>query len=662
LKGSRRPRNWPAYPASIGRSETISEALIRIENASLAFGTQFVLDKASLSLPEGGRVALLGRNGAGKSTLLKLIANEMALDEGDVWHRPGIRLGYLGQDLPPADGQLVRDVVSEGLGEEAALIRQFHELAVQTDEASLTRLGRVQEAMDARGAWALEQRVSDILSRLSLDGDQTMATLSGGWRRRAALARALVAEPELLLLDEPTNHLDILSIQWLEGLLKSRGGSLIFVTHDRAFLKNLATDILELDMGQLSLRPGNYDTYERERAHRLEVEARHRAEFDKKLAQEESWVRQGIKARGTRNQGRVRALKAMRAERAQRRERQGQAEFDIQEADRSGRLVIEARDLAHRQGDWTLNPLDLRIMRGDKLALLGPNGCGKTTLLKLLLGELEADEGQLRHGTKLSIAYFDQQREALKPGQTPIDYVGEGRDFIDLGNGSLHVISYLSDFLFTPEQARAPIDKLSGGEANRLMLARMFSQPANLLVMDEPTNDLDLETLELLEDRLVDYQGTLLLVSHDRDFIDQVATSVLAFEAPGKVREYVGGYSDWLDQGGNLDAYLEAQSSGLGGQDEPKPSETAAASPAPAAKRVKLSYKLQRELDQLPREIEDLEHSLTQVQAEVSKPDFYQQDSETVQARLAEMATMESELEARTERWLELEEMATEGV
>ncbi|WP_366518293.1 ATP-binding cassette domain-containing protein [Natronospira proteinivora] len=644
---------------STGRNRTIAstESLIRIDQASLAFGNHVLLDKADLSIPEGRRIALLGRNGAGKSTLMRIIAGEMAVDEGVVWRRPEARIGFLGQALPPADERTVWEFVSEGLGHEAALIREFHELSMQTDEASMTRLGRVQEAMDAADAWAADQRVAHVLSRLDLHGDQTLSALSGGWRRRAALARALVAQPDLLLLDEPTNHLDILSIEWLEGYLKAFGGSLLFVTHDRAFLKNLATDILELDLGKLSLWPGNYAAYERERAHRLEVEARHQAEFDKKLAQEERWIRQGVKARRTRNEGRVRALKAMRQERAQRRERSGNADFDIQAAERSGKLVLEARELSHQQGDWHLEPLDLRVMRGDKIALVGPNGCGKTTLLRLLLGELEPDQGRLRHGSKLELAYFDQQRAALKPGQTPIDYVGEGRDFIDINGKQLHVISYLGDFLFSPEQARAPIDKLSGGESNRLMLARMFSQPANLLVLDEPTNDLDLETLELLEDRLVDYAGTLLLVSHDRDFIDQVATSVLAFEAPGMVREYVGGYSDWIDQGGSLAAYEQQTGASPATQTQDKGGSSKANKSSPP-KRAKLSYKLKLELDALPGEIETLESKLARVQEKVADPEFYQQDQQTIRDTLDEMETIEKRLEAKTERWLALEEKA----
>lgn len=636
------------------------QPLLTLDRVSLAYGTHVLLDQADLTLHPGRRIALLGRNGAGKSTLMRLIAGEVAADDGSVWHRPGSRVSLLDQPLPPMSDETVHDFVAGGLGEEADLIRRFHALSVSDREADMAELGRVQEQLDAVDGWSMEQRITQTLTRLELDGEQTLAALSGGWRRRAALARALVSEPDLLLLDEPTNHLDIVSIQWLEQTLKAFEGTLVFVTHDRAFLRNLATDILELDRGRLTLWPGDYDQYERDREHRLEVEARHNEAFDKKLAEEERWIRQGIKARRTRNEGRVRALKAMREERARRREVTGEARFDVQEAERSGKLVLEARGLHHQQGDWALKPLDLKVMRGDKLALLGPNGCGKTTLLRLLLGEIEADGGKLRHGTKLEVAYFDQQRADLKPGQTAMDYVSQGRDFIDVNGKPIHVISYLSDFLFTPEQVRAPIDKLSGGESNRLMLARLFSQPANLLVLDEPTNDLDLETLDLLEDRLVDYDGTLLVVSHDRDFIDQVATSTLVFEGGGRVREYVGGFSDWLRQGPGFDVWRPQSAAA----DQSTVSDSAASKTDKKAGKQrpgKLSYKLQRELDALPAQIEALENRLAEYQEEVGDPGFYQQDQETIRERLQVMEAAEKELESLTERWMELEEQREAG-
>lgn len=631
------------------------QPLIKLENLSLAYGRHVLLDQAELNIHEGRRIALLGRNGAGKSSLMSLIAGDSRPDDGQVWRRPELRIGFLGQTLPAAEDISVRAFVAGGLGRQAELLERFHTLSTETSDKAMSQLAQVQDELEACGGWDLDQRIEQALSHLELDGDVAMAALSGGWRRRAALARALITQPDLLLLDEPTNHLDILSIEWLEESLKQFRGSLLFVTHDRSFLRNLATDILELDRGRLSLWPGDYDQYETERAHRLEVEERHQAEFDKRLAQEEAWVRQGIKARRTRNEGRVRALKAMREERSRRREQQGQARFDLQEAERSGKLVIETRGLAHRQGDWQLKPLDLRVLRGDKLALLGPNGCGKTSLLRLLLGELTPDQGTVRQGTKLEVAYFDQQRADLTPGQTAMDYVGQGRDFITVNGRSQHVISYLEDFLFEPAQTRAPIDKLSGGECNRLMLARLFSQPANLLVLDEPTNDLDLETLELLEDRLVAYQGTLLVVSHDRDFIDQIATSVLAFEGRGVVREYVGGYSDWRDQGGSLSAWKSQQDRGATSDDENR-STSPAGKTGQQKRPAKLSYKLQRELDALPGQIESLEQKLKVLQEEVSQPDFYQQEQDVIQERLKQMQEMEQTLEETTERWLELEE------
>ncbi|MEA5445507.1 ATP-binding cassette domain-containing protein [Gammaproteobacteria bacterium AB-CW1] len=631
--------------------------ILSLEQVSLAYGRQVLLDQAELTVQSGRRIALLGRNGAGKSSLLRILAGELVPDEGTVRRQPGSRVSLLAQPLPEASSETVWHFVAGGLGREAELLQRFHELSTSSEPADLQQLGRIQEELDAIDGWALQQRVDLTLTRLALNPEQRLGELSGGWRRRAALARALVCDPDLLLLDEPTNHLDILGIHWLEQFLAGFNGSLIFITHDRAFLKNLATDILELDRGHLTMWPGDYQAYERERAHRLAVEADHAAAFDKKLAQEEQWVRQGIKARGTRNQGRVRALKAMREERAQRREQQGKASFDIQEAERSGRLVVEARGLSHQMGDWYLKPLDLRIMRGDKLALLGPNGSGKTSLIRLLLGELEADQGQLRHGTRLEIAYFDQQRAAIRPGQTAADYVGEGRDFIQVGERKLHIISYLADFLFTPEQARAPIDKLSGGEANRLMLARLFSQPANLLVLDEPTNDLDLETLDLLEDRLVNYDGTLILVSHDRDFVDQVATSVLAFEAPGQVNEYVGGYTDWLRQGGSWDAWQKERGTEAKPNSSSKPRQKAKPSPRPG----KLSYKLERELAMLPEKIESLEQSLSEMQQTSADPDFYAQKPEQVREHMEKMQAVQEELDTATERWLELEERKDGG-
>ncbi|MDX1656301.1 MAG: ATP-binding cassette domain-containing protein, partial [Candidatus Competibacteraceae bacterium] len=527
--------------------------LIALDDVSIAFGLHELLDHASLILEPGERVCLIGRNGAGKSTLLRILDGTQTPDSGQVRLQPGMRVARLTQELPFAEQESVFDVVAGGLAEAGELLARYHdlsqELARHPDDRKMRTLEDLQHRLEALDGWRLNKRVEAVLTRLSLPAESPIARLSGGWRRRVALARVLVGEPDLLLLDEPTNHLDIEAIQWLEEEMADFRGGLLFVTHDRALLRRLATRIVELDRGRLTSWPGDYERFLERKAAALEAEERQAAEFDKKLAQEEAWIRQGIKARRTRNMGRVRSLKAMREERRQRREQEGRASFNLEEAAASGRLVAEAKGIGYAwESEPVVRELSIRIMRGDRIGLIGPNGCGKTTVLNLLLGRLQPDTGTLRLGTKLQVAYFDQLRAQLDPQLSVIDNVAEGRDFIEINGQRRHIIGYLEDFLFSAARSRTPVKSLSGGERNRLLLARLFSQPANLLVMDEPTNDLDLETLELLEDLLANYQGTLLLVSHDRAFLDNVVTSTLAFEGKGRWREYVGGFGDWLLQ------------------------------------------------------------------------------------------------------------------
>ncbi len=644
--------------------------LLRLEQVQLAYGPQVLLDHAELTLEKGERLALVGRNGTGKSTLLKLIAGEALPDGGHIWRAPGLKVGVLAQELPDASGNTIFDVVAQGLPEAGALLSAYHHL-VMSDSPDMDELERLQTQLESVDGWSFHQRIDTILSRLGLPEDTEMASLSGGWRRRVALARALVADPDVLLLDEPTNHLDLDTIGWLEEQLLAFNGSVLFITHDRAFLSRLATNILELDRGLLGRYPGNYAAYQEQKQHELEVEARERAEFDKKLAKEESWIRQGIKARRTRNEGRVRALEKMRGERAERRERVGRAQLSVDSGERTGKRVVELTGVSQRFGDdWVVRDLSLEIQRGDRIGFIGRNGAGKTTLLKILLGELEPSEGQVRMGTNLSVAYFDQLRAGLELEKTVYDNVAQGSDRVQVGGKDKHVMSYLQDFLFSPDRVRQPVKALSGGESNRLLLAKLFTQPANVLVLDEPTNDLDVETLELLEELLLDFDGTLLLVSHDRAFMDNVVTSVLAFEGEGRVQEYVGGYSDWVRQGGKLPPAPGefGNAANVLPAREAEPSTPAPASPetgksetstAPAtSKRVKLSYKLQRELDQLPATIETLEADIADFEAEVGASEFYQQDAETVTQRLEALEAKQAELDEAMSRWMELEAMA----
>ena len=624
--------------------------LLSFDSVSIAFGPEPLLDHATFQIDPGERVCLIGRNGAGKSTLLKLAEGSVAPDGGEIWRQPALRIAQLEQELLATETATVFDVVAGGLREIGALLAEYHHVSheVGRDASLLRRMERLQHEIETCDGWRMHERIDRILEVHGLDPDARIAELSGGWRRRVALARALVGDPELLLLDEPTNHLDVEVIQWLEDALLEFRGGVLFVTHDRALLTRLATRILELDRGSLTSWPGDYPNFLAKKAAALEEEARHDALFDKKLAQEEAWIRRGIKARRTRNEGRVRALVALREERKRRREVQGRAQFSVEEAQASGKLVVEAEKLSFA---WNGNPIvrdfSVRILRGDRIGLLGPNGVGKTTLLKLLLGQLAPDTGTVRLGTKLEVAYFDQLRMQLALEKTVIENIAEGSDYLDIGGDRRHVIGYLQDFLFSPERARTQVATLSGGERNRLLLARLFAQPANLLVLDEPTNDLDIETLELLEERLLEFSGTILLVSHDRAFVDNVATSTLAFEGDGRVFEYVGGYTDWLRQRRSPAAALVAVA----------PQARSAARPAapPARVLAKLGYKEQRELEQLPARIETLERLQRELNEQLSQPEFYKRaaaDQASVQIRLAEVA---AELTAAYARWENLE-------
>lgn len=626
--------------------------LIRLDKASVAFGARPLMTDVDLLLEAGERVGLVGLNGAGKSTLLKVVNGSVHLDSGELWIDPGCRVAELAQALPAADERRVWDVVAGGLSDVVALRERYEALASATDNKSMAELERLQHKLEAVDGWSLEQRVQRVLDRLKLNGDALMSSLSGGWRRRAALGAALVQDPDLLLLDEPTNHLDIETIEWLEQQLLDFRGAVLFISHDRALVDHLATRIIELDRGKLSSFVGNYTAYTEQKQILLEQEERHNALFDKRLAQEEVWIRQGIKARRTRNEGRVRALKALRNERSERLNRQGKASFNLEEAQKSGKLVAELEQVSVSfEGMPVIDNFTASIQRGDRIGLIGPNGAGKSTLLKLILGELKPDQGTVTQGTKLEVAYFDQLRGQLDPDKSIIDNISEGRESIEINGQRRHIIGYLQDFLFSPERARTPVRALSGGECNRVLLARLFSQPANVLVLDEPTNDLDVETLELLEEILMDFKGTVLLVSHDRAFLDNVVTSSFAFEGDGQVRTYVGGYQDWLRQRPEPAKKSVAKGKPVA---DLKP---AAQPEAVSKKTTKLSYKLQRELDQLPALLEQAEAALAALQEETSAPTFYQQAHDVVTAKLDELAVKEQAVEALMERWVELESM-----
>ncbi len=617
-------------------------SLIQLQRVDFSIGGPLLLESVDLSIDRNERVCIVGRNGEGKSTLMKLIAGELQADDGEVRVQNGIVVARMAQEVPQGTAGTVFDVVSDGLGDLGHLLARYHHLLAEGD---LEALGDVQHQIEARHGWDLDRRVADVIARLELPGDTDFAALSGGMKRRVLLAQALVRKPDVLLLDEPTNHLDIEAIDWLEGFLKSFDGSIVFVTHDRAFLRALATRIVEIDRGKLTDWPGDYDNYLRRREERLHAEAQANALFDKKLAQEEVWIRQGIKARRTRNEGRVRALKALRVERAQRRELSGNVKMTAAAAQASGKKVIDLEHVHQSYGGRVLiDDLTTTVMRGDRIGIVGPNGAGKSTLLKIMLGQLTPERGTATLGTGLQIAYFDQHRAQLNDSLNALDNVAEGREFIELNGQRKHIVGYLQDFLFSPERARAPITRLSGGERNRLLLAKLFAQPSNLLVMDEPTNDLDVETLELLEELLTDYPGTLLLVSHDRAFLDNVVTSTLVLEGNGRVGEYVGGYSDWLRQRPTAAAATVAAT----------PARAAPAS-APAAAKRKLSFKDQRELEQLPARIEALENGIAERTAAMSDPAFFRQDSATVTAANDALAKAQAELDAAYARWSELD-------
>ncbi|WP_335928116.1 ABC transporter ATP-binding protein [Vibrio parahaemolyticus] len=634
-------------------------ALLTIHNAQLAFGDHPLLDRAEFALQENERVCLVGRNGAGKSTLMKVLAGDILLDDGKIQITQDVVVSRLEQDPPRNQEGTVYEYVSGGLAEIGEQLKIYHDLldlvAQDPSEKNINRLAKTQEQLDHSNAWRFDDRVKNVLSALKLSPDTLLRDLSGGWQRKAALARALVCAPDVLLLDEPTNHLDVTTIEWLENFLKDFKGSIIFISHDRAFIKSMATRIVDLDRGQLSSFPGDYDNYLLEKEEMLRVEEMQNAEFDKKLAQEEVWIRQGIKARRTRNEGRVRALKKLREERRDRREVQGKVNLNIDDASRSGKIVFEAENVSFAyDGKQIVDNFSFNIMRGDRIALIGPNGCGKSTVLKLLLGQLEAQSGRLHCGTKLEVAYFDQYREILDPEKTVIDNLADGKQEVMVGGRQRHALSYLQDFLFAPKRARTPVKALSGGEKNRLLLARILLKPNNLLILDEPTNDLDIETLELLEEMLANYQGTLLLVSHDREFVDNTVTTSWIFEGDGVIEEFVGGYHDAKQQ---RDQALAVRFSTEKPAKKEKVVEETPKTTQPKNNSKKLSYKLQRELEALPAKLEQLESDIETLQEQVNNPEFFAKPVEQTQPVLEQLAALEQELEIAFERWEELEAM-----
>ncbi|QIW16335.1 ABC transporter ATP-binding protein [Pasteurellaceae bacterium RH1A] len=637
-------------------------ALLNLSNAYLSFSDHPLLDYAELHIEQGERVCLVGRNGAGKSTLMKILAGEVQLDDGKLIFEKDIVVTRLEQDPPRHIQETVFDYVAEGIAHLADLLKQYHHISQQmlTDysESLMNELAKVQAQLEHANGWQFENRIQDTLKMLELDPETRLCELSGGWVRRAALARALVANPDVLLLDEPTNHLDVEAISWLEDLLLDFKGSIIFISHDRAFIRKMATRIVDLDRGKLVSYNTNYDQYLIDKEENLRVEALQNELFDKKLAQEEVWIRQGIKARRTRNEGRVRALKALREERRNRREVQGTAKIQIDQSTRSGKIVFEMENAGYEiEGRSLLKNFTTTIQRGDKIALVGPNGCGKTTFIKLLLGQLEPTSGSIRCGTKLEVAYFDQYRADLDPEKTVMDNVADGKQDIEFNGVKRHVLGYLQDFLFPPKRAMTPVKALSGGERNRLLLAKLLLKPNNLLILDEPTNDLDVETLELLEELLADYQGTLLIVSHDRQFIDNTVTECYIFEGEGVVNKYVGGYFDAKQQQTNYFATQAdlQKNSKKAPLVEVKQAVEKASNSAKAEKKVKLSYKEQRELEALPELMEGLEAEIEAIQAEVNSADFFSREPAYTQGQLQKLADKELELEQAFERWEVLE-------
>ena len=630
--------------------------LLRFQQACLAFGTHPILDHVDFSLFSGERVCLVGRNGAGKSSFLKLLTGQQNLDDGQIVVNTGVVLSRLEQDPPAKMDVKIADFIREGAGDLAQKAQQFYTLSENLEgatDADYRLFEQLQSEMDTRDGWGLESRVVDLCQQFEMDGNASLATLSGGWLRKAALARALIAKPDILLLDEPTNHLDVAAIQWLEQFLLNFSGAIIFISHDRAFIRALATRIIDLDRGQLTSHPGNYQEYLDRKQKMLEDEQQHNALFDKKLAEEEVWIRQGIKARRTRNEGRVRALKALRRERAERVETLGKVDFNIEQADRSGKLVFETKAISCGfNGKTIIDKLDLLVMRGDRIALVGPNGVGKSTLIKLLLGDYKHDSGDIKRGTNIEVAYFDQHRMALDLNATVQDNVAEGKQEITQNGKTRHVLSYLQDFLFPPARARTPVKALSGGEKNRLLLAKLFARPSNLLILDEPTNDLDVETLELLEDILQQYQGTVLLVSHDREFVNNTVTSSLLFAGAGRIVEIAGGYDDVI-------AYQQRQATVVVTAQKVTKQAQSITEETPVQASVvstkKLSYKEKRELEQLPALIEQLETSLEAMQALVNSAEFFKQNAEQTQDTLNQLQQTESKLAQAYARWEELD-------
>ncbi len=628
-------------------------SLIRLRNINVSFGGPSILEGVSLSIDAGERLCLLGRNGTGKSTLLKVISGEVKAESGEIEYKQSLKLAVLDQQPRLDISGTIFDVVAMGLGENAKLLQDYHhalhDFTENNNDQTIAELARAQDQVDINDAWQLNQQVEEVLSRMKLDGDDEYLAQSGGMKRRVLLAKALVIKPDILLLDEPTNHLDLNAIQWLEEQLLSYNGALMFITHDRSFMRKLSTRIIELDRGNLTSYPGNYDTYLQRKEEALHAEEVSNTHFDKRLAQEEIWIRQGIKARRTRNEGRVRALEKMRRESSERRKQVGKVSMNVAQADRSGKVIAEAENVSFDYEDKTIiKGLNTTIIRGDKIGIIGPNGAGKTTLLRLLLGDLKPVAGTIVNGTKQEVAYFDQLRAQLDEKATVIDNLSQGREFVEINGTTKHVIGYLQDFLFAPERARSPVSMLSGGERNRLLLAKLFSKPSNILVMDEPTNDLDIETLELLEELVMDYKGTVLLVSHDREFVNNVVTSTLVFEEGGQVNEYVGGYDDWLKyaQGVSTQSVksknLEKKSAIENTSVEKK-------------KAKKLSYNDQRELDGLPLQIENFEKEVESLQQSMADEDFYKQDEALIKETQQQLAVMQEKLSHCYARWEELE-------
>ncbi|MFT5426215.1 MAG: ATP-binding cassette subfamily F protein uup [Gammaproteobacteria bacterium] len=618
--------------------------LLTLKDTSLAYGNLSLLEKVNFNISSGERICLVGRNGTGKSTLFRVISGSVHPDEGDIWRQDTLKISYLEQEVPPDTSQTIYEVVSAGLGDIGEILIEYHNLAHTIDysnDASIKKLAALQQQIEVLDGWNLNQKIETVLSRLSLPEDKKIADCSGGIRRRTMLAQALVSEPDLLLLDEPTNHMDIKAINWLEEFLLTYQGALIFITHDRTFLKHLATRIVELDRGNFVSFNGNFDYYLNKKEEFLKEETRENAKFDKKLAQEEVWIRQGIKARRTRNEGRVRALESLRMERSRRQEIKGTVNLDIDTGEHSGKRVADLSHVSFSYDDEILiDDLSTTILRGDRIGIIGPNGSGKSTLLKLILGELQPNSGNIVMGTRLDCVYFDQQRQQLDMEKTVRENVSGGNDMISVRGRSRHVISYLKDFLFPPEQINSPVKTLSGGERNRLLLANLFTSPANMMVLDEPTNDLDVDTLELLEELLAEYEGTLLLVSHDRSFLDNVVTSTLVFEENGKVGEYVGGYEDWIRQRKSKATKTHS--------DTPSNKQTRITKPE---KKKKLGFNEKRELDSLPEKIESMEQQQEELEQRISKNNFYQLDKETISETMDKIKQLQLDLKTAYKRW-----------